>query len=218
MDGVGKNSEGLSRREREKENRRLEILRAARELFIQRGYENTTLEDIAHHAEFGKGTIYNYFSSKDELFDGILVQLMDEITGIIETSMMVPGDARVKFTMYAKIMLTYARENLDLFNLIGREWVRKPSEEFEAKRREGLEMMKKHLHRMAQPLRDDMEAGKIKPANAEHLAILFGGMLKFYSFNIEGPLPMLEPMRIDEAVSLIVSTFFDGISTQKTKE
>ncbi|MBU1707267.1 TetR/AcrR family transcriptional regulator, partial [bacterium] len=49
-----------SRKELEKQQRRFDILMAAKTLFVQKGYHNTTLEEVAQLAEFGKGTIYNY--------------------------------------------------------------------------------------------------------------------------------------------------------------
>lgn len=57
-----------TRREEEKLRRRTSILQAAKELFYEKGYQNTTVDEIAERAEHGKGTIYLYFSGKDELY------------------------------------------------------------------------------------------------------------------------------------------------------
>jgi AcrR family transcriptional regulator len=63
------NSANLSRKERERLMRRQAMLEAARAVFAEKGYANATLEEIAQRAEFGKGTLYNYFpGGKDELF------------------------------------------------------------------------------------------------------------------------------------------------------
>lgn len=43
------------------------ILNAAMNLFVERGFENTSVQDIAFYAKIAKGTIYIYFKSKDEL-------------------------------------------------------------------------------------------------------------------------------------------------------
>ena len=64
-------SQTKKRREREKEQRRLVIVDAAEKLFLSQGFENTTMEQIALEAEFSKGTLYNYYNSKDELYMGI---------------------------------------------------------------------------------------------------------------------------------------------------
>jgi AcrR family transcriptional regulator len=56
------------RKKREKEGRRQQILAASKQLFAERGFHQTTMEDIANAAELSPGTIYLYFKSKDELF------------------------------------------------------------------------------------------------------------------------------------------------------
>ncbi len=65
----------LSRKEREKLFRKNEISIAATKLFAEKGYDATTLEEIAEASEFGKGTIYNYFESKEEIFKGIVDEI-----------------------------------------------------------------------------------------------------------------------------------------------
>ncbi len=57
-----------SRREREKEQRCKDIMKAAEKLFLKQAFENTTMEQIAFEAEYSKGTLYNYFESKDDLY------------------------------------------------------------------------------------------------------------------------------------------------------
>src|SRR5438874_7692341 len=60
------------RREREKLARRQEILKAARELFFERGFEGTTIDEIAKGAELSKGAVYLYFPSKEEIYFSLL--------------------------------------------------------------------------------------------------------------------------------------------------
>ena len=55
----------------ERENR---ILDAAADLFIHYGYDKTTVSDIAKSAGVSKGAIYLHFSSKDDLFEALLVR------------------------------------------------------------------------------------------------------------------------------------------------
>lgn len=65
-----------NRREKEKEQRRKAILKAARKLFIKKGYNSVTVANIAKKADLSKGAIYLYFSSKEEICAQIL---LDEI-------------------------------------------------------------------------------------------------------------------------------------------
>ena len=55
------------RRQREREARKKEILDAAQYLFSSKGFDSTTMDEIAERAEFGKPTLYTYFKSKEEI-------------------------------------------------------------------------------------------------------------------------------------------------------
>jgi AcrR family transcriptional regulator len=65
----------LSRREREKERQRGEMLTAALELFSKRGYHGVSMHEIAKKAEFAVGTVYKFFKGKEHLYE----TLMNEI-------------------------------------------------------------------------------------------------------------------------------------------
>ncbi|MDI6812360.1 MAG: TetR/AcrR family transcriptional regulator [Desulfitobacteriaceae bacterium] len=54
-----------SRRERKKRETQEKIYASAMQLFRQRGLAGTSIEQITQHADVGKGTFYNYFSSKE---------------------------------------------------------------------------------------------------------------------------------------------------------
>jgi AcrR family transcriptional regulator len=55
------------------ETTRLAIEDAAMELFLEQGYHATSMRQIAEHAGLALGGIYNHFASKDEIFEGIIV-------------------------------------------------------------------------------------------------------------------------------------------------
>lgn len=50
------------------------ILAAAKELFSEKGVEQTTMDDIAKKAEYSKSTIYTYFESKEEILNYIVLE------------------------------------------------------------------------------------------------------------------------------------------------
>ncbi len=50
------------------EDKEKRILDGARDLFCRYGYKKTSIDEIAESAGFGKGTIYNYFKNKEDLF------------------------------------------------------------------------------------------------------------------------------------------------------
>lgn len=57
----------LSRRARRSANIRERLFRAALQLFAERGYQKTTVEDITEAADVGKGTFFNYFPTKEHV-------------------------------------------------------------------------------------------------------------------------------------------------------
>lgn len=71
----------------EKANKRELILAAAREIFGEKGYHTATSEEIAKRAGVGKGTIYQYFDSKQEIFTEMhmlyLKQYSENVTALI---------------------------------------------------------------------------------------------------------------------------------------
>ena len=55
------------------ERTRSEILLAAKQIFVDKGYHGTSMRDIAHQANIALGGIYNHFTSKEELFIEVLL-------------------------------------------------------------------------------------------------------------------------------------------------
>lgn len=69
------NQQFADRKDRERNFKKNEIAEAATKLFAIKGYESTTLDEIASLAQFGKGTIYNYFNSKEHIYEYILEEI-----------------------------------------------------------------------------------------------------------------------------------------------
>lgn len=62
----------------DKEAKKEEIFLAAASVFAEKGFSGTRMEDVAVRAKMGKGTIYEYFKSKDALFFGLYDYLLNE--------------------------------------------------------------------------------------------------------------------------------------------
>lgn len=65
-------------------DRRKQIVEAAAQSFALFGYKATTMDQVAKIAKVGKGTIYTFFTNKEELFDEILQQLIHEMKEIAD--------------------------------------------------------------------------------------------------------------------------------------
>jgi len=68
----------------EKNQKRQDILNSARALFKAKGFHNTKMEDIAIAAGVGKGTLYEYFKSKQDIFDEACIEFVDLIIDNIQ--------------------------------------------------------------------------------------------------------------------------------------
>ncbi|MBD7985296.1 TetR/AcrR family transcriptional regulator [Sporosarcina sp. Sa2YVA2] len=68
-------------------DRRQEIMEAAAKSFSLFGYKATTMDQVAKIANVGKGTIYTFFSNKEELFNAIVLKMIEEMRAVSESAM-----------------------------------------------------------------------------------------------------------------------------------
>lgn len=71
------------RKQREKEQRRKEIMDAAKNVFSAKGFNRSTMEEIAAEAELSPGTLYLYFKNKEELHTSLSIDILSHLTGEI---------------------------------------------------------------------------------------------------------------------------------------
>jgi len=76
-------------RQRRKEARPAELMAAALELFVEKGFVGTRLEDVAARAGVSKGTLYLYFDSKEALFKAVIqegiVPILEQGAGLVDS-------------------------------------------------------------------------------------------------------------------------------------
>jgi AcrR family transcriptional regulator len=106
------------RRQREKEQRKTEIIDAAERLFFSRRYEEVSMDDIAWEVELNKATIYLYVESKEALFATIVLRgvriLEEKFTECMEQQ--VPGIAKV--VLMGQAYSRFAQEYPEYLRLI----------------------------------------------------------------------------------------------------
>ena len=116
----------LSRREREQRRRRRIMLQAAQSVFAEKGYEQATLGEIAERAEFGKGTLYNYFEDgKEGLLFATFAEVYDDLDEMIcstfEGAETADYSFRAAFHELVVRSFAYYEEREDLFLILIRE-------------------------------------------------------------------------------------------------
>jgi TetR/AcrR family transcriptional regulator, fatty acid metabolism regulator protein len=101
------------------ELRKQQILDSAKRLFSKKGYHNTHVEDILKEISIGKGTFYEYFSNKEELFILLLVNFLNEWEkAVFDTITDIANeDIRTYYRVLIKRSLEFFRNNEDLCNI-----------------------------------------------------------------------------------------------------
>lgn len=79
-------AETVGKRDQTKLLNRQQILEAAKNLFADKGFEATNVRDIIHESNLSPGTFYNYFQSKEEIFEVLTTEIIDEVRNQIQQS------------------------------------------------------------------------------------------------------------------------------------
>jgi AcrR family transcriptional regulator len=100
--------------------RREQLLDVGRTLFAQKGFEATSIEEIAARAGVSKPVVYEHFGGKEGLYavvvDREMSDLMDRLTGSLSS-----GHPRVLVEHAALALLTYIEEQTDGFRILTRD-------------------------------------------------------------------------------------------------
>lgn len=110
----------LSRKDRERNFRKQEIITAAVKLFAGKGYEHTTLDEIAEASEFGKGTIYNYFQNKEEIYLAIIEEILENHSKLMSEIAESSSDLKDFLTRLTRAAIKLSLENKEAFSLMVR--------------------------------------------------------------------------------------------------
>ena len=105
--------DGLGRRERERRRHRREMLEAAERVFVRDGYHGATIERIAQEADFAVGTIYNFFESKEKLFEEVITGLTREGFGLLKEKVFDEPDPMKALEALIELRLTFPQEHRD---------------------------------------------------------------------------------------------------------
>lgn len=110
-------SERLSRRAREKERHRCEILEAAERVFVRKGYHLATVEEVAKEAEFAVGTIYNFFRNKEDLYWCVVLKIAQDFIGSFEQDVLSKGDPEEAIASLIRLRLKHFENHRGFFRV-----------------------------------------------------------------------------------------------------
>jgi len=106
------------RKERERQQRREEIILAAEKVFFSKGGDLSTMEDIAEEAELSKGTLYLYFKSKEDLHLAIARKSIHLLRAVTLKAVEGEGNALEKLGRMGRACIAFSRTNPDRMKAI----------------------------------------------------------------------------------------------------
>jgi AcrR family transcriptional regulator len=105
-------AEGVPLRERQRQEREALILRAAADLFVEKGFHETSMEDIAARVGIAKGTVYLHFASKEDLVIAFCEQGIRKFAIVLDTIVAGTGTPRAKLERIFAGALTPRHEGI----------------------------------------------------------------------------------------------------------
>jgi len=147
-----------------KEKKRTMIIEAAVNAFSQHGYAGTKMVDIADQAGIGKGTIYAYFKSKEELFYEILEWYLNEsnVVAVVGLSAL-SGPVADQLEALNKSILAYIIEMIPLYRLLLEFWAASTSPRMHHRIKETFRREYGNFrHRLASMIKNGMDRGEFQ--------------------------------------------------------
>lgn len=152
-----------------------QLLEAATRLFKQKGYHNTSMQDIADALGVQKGSLYYYIDSKEELLRQLLERatsfLGAQIDEIYATNLSPTEKLAQALENHAETMMT----NLDLVAVYLNEYRNLPPPRLQ----EALVVRKHYEQVLIQILNDGIAAGEFRPVNVRMVVYGLLGMLNW---------------------------------------
>ncbi|MFT5883778.1 MAG: AcrR family transcriptional regulator [Arcticibacterium sp.] len=105
------------RKERERAELRSKILEAAKKLFLEEGFEKTSIRNIAELIEYSPGTIYLYFKDKNELLFELHVEAFQALI-LALSNILLAENAVDRLEHMGNNYIKFAFENPELYNLM----------------------------------------------------------------------------------------------------
>ncbi|MBB3083233.1 TetR/AcrR family transcriptional regulator [Geodermatophilus sabuli] len=101
--------------------RRQQLLDVGRELFAQRGYEATSIEELAARADVSKPVVYEHFGGKDGLYAVVVDREMQRLLDRFTSALAEGGSPRELLERAALVLLDYIEEDTDGFRVLSRD-------------------------------------------------------------------------------------------------
>jgi len=200
-------AEKTSRKEREYLAHREEILLAAEKVFAAKGFFPTTMSDIAREAEFGTGTLYKYFKSKEELYFTLIDKKVEEINRLVRAELSQKTTAVERIKKVLGLQFEFFERNRDFFRIYISERNR-----FEWTVKDELgksihEKMVAYIHSLAEVMKQGIDGGGFRPLDPMDLAHALVGIVNSFIFEW---IISHESYPLDSKLDTVLEIFFKG--------
>lgn len=101
--------------------RRAQLLEVSRKLFAEKGFDGTSIEEIATRAEVSKPVVYEHFGGKEGIYAVLVDREIQALTGALSSALEVGGHPKVLVERTALALLTYIEESEDGFRILVRD-------------------------------------------------------------------------------------------------
>jgi AcrR family transcriptional regulator len=145
-----------------------EILEAARKIFAKKGFRGVTVDQIAEAAGLAKGTIYQYFTSKQEIYLAALRQGVAELMEQTRQKVESAKGIRLKLEAFIQTRLNYMEENRDFFGVYHAEFGN--ITHLAAMNKEFRVLYQRQLRFLESVLQDALQSGEIRSISIETAA------------------------------------------------
>jgi AcrR family transcriptional regulator len=150
------------RRKRERSMREREIIDAARELFFEKGFDSTSVDEIAARLELSKGTIYLYFGSKEELYFAVAKDGLSIARDLFREAMDSPGAGLDKLEAMGRAYIRFWSSQADYRKLLHDTRLRTPPESSGPQGQEFARIGAEAFGMMVEAIRAGIKDGSIR--------------------------------------------------------
>lgn len=177
-----------SRKKIEVNNKKLHIILSAKKLFTEKGYENTSMDDIASHAEFSKTTLYKYFKSKDVLLSNILDTISKNYYHELLKELKNIQDTKTKLECIIRSSYQFINQNLNTLKIYFINESQKLIKNGPSAAKEHIDMHNKHEaffkkteELMSSVIKEAIKQKVLKDLHIEYYLALLNGTLMMYA-------------------------------------
>jgi len=161
-----------------KQNKKSLIIESAARVFANRGYNSTLIAEIATEAGIGKGTIYEYFPSKEDLFFSVFEWFVEMTEAEAKVSISaLGGSASERLQALNDALLKSWLEMLDMYSLVMEFWSASASSRMRQRFKQAFREGYKDFRQLVSALiSDGIETGEFQPeVDAESVAAALVG-------------------------------------------